>query len=117
MINVCVRIRPDATKSKRDDNNWEISSVASSVNTGPSLNVINDDTVTVDSSGETTRTFTFNRVFGPDVDQESVFGECGLKNLVDLSLGGYACTVFAFGQTGSGKTHTITGPLNLVRSH
>ena len=48
------------------------------------------------------------------MDQESVFKECGLQNLVDLSLKGYACTVFAFGQTGSGKTHTITGPLHLV---
>jgi hypothetical protein len=47
---------------------------------------------------------------GPSCAQQTFFDSCGVKNLIDRALDGYACTTFAFGQTGSGKTHTITGP-------
>ncbi|XP_074778623.1 kinesin-like protein KIF12 [Athene noctua] len=34
-----------------------------------------------------------------------------MRQLVELALDGFSCTVFAFGQTGSGKTYTLMGPL------
>ncbi|XP_032859759.2 kinesin-like protein KIF12 [Tyto alba] len=34
-----------------------------------------------------------------------------MRQLVELAIDGFSCTVFAFGQTGSGKTYTLMGPL------
>ncbi|KAJ3235154.1 Kinesin- protein 12 [Chytriomyces hyalinus] len=56
------------------------------------------------------RSLSFHRVYEEFADQESLFDDCGVKDLVLQALNGYAATVFAFGQTGSGKTFTITGP-------
>ncbi|NXU76058.1 KIF12 protein, partial [Oreotrochilus melanogaster] len=42
---------------------------------------------------------------------EAVFEGSGMRQLVELAIDGFACTVFAFGQTGSGKTYTLMGPL------
>lgn len=58
------------------------------------------------------RTYYFNRVFGPESDQEMVFNGTTAK-LVDDTLDGYNCTVFAYGQTNTGKTHTMTGECSL----
>ncbi|ORY48867.1 kinesin-domain-containing protein [Rhizoclosmatium globosum] len=58
----------------------------------------------------TKRVLTFHRVYEETTDQERVFEECGVKDLVSQAINGYAATIFAFGQTGSGKTFTITGP-------
>jgi Cdc6-like AAA superfamily ATPase len=38
-----------------------------------------------------------------------VFQGCGMSELIDSALEGYATTVFAYGQTGSGKTYTMMG--------
>uniref|UniRef100_A0A8B9C375 Kinesin family member 12 n=1 Tax=Anser brachyrhynchus TaxID=132585 RepID=A0A8B9C375_9AVES len=43
--------------------------------------------------------------------QEAVFEGSGMRQLVELAIDGFSCTVFAFGQTGSGKTYTLMGPL------
>uniref|UniRef100_A0A663EYX0 Kinesin-like protein n=1 Tax=Aquila chrysaetos chrysaetos TaxID=223781 RepID=A0A663EYX0_AQUCH len=39
-----------------------------------------------------------------------------MRQLVELAIDGFSCTVFAFGQTGSGKTYTLMGPLTQSES-
>ncbi|NXH16617.1 KIF12 protein, partial [Bucco capensis] len=55
--------------------------------------------------------FGFSAVFDAGASQEVVFEGSGMRQLVDLAIDGFSCTVFAFGQTGSGKTYTLMGPL------
>lgn len=56
----------------------------------------------------TTKTFTFDRVFGPDSKQIDVY-KVVVSPLISEVLQGYNCTVFAYGQTGTGKTFTMVG--------
>jgi len=51
--------------------------------------------------------FKYDRVFGPDAQQEAVFDEVEpqIASIVD----GFNATVFVYGQTGAGKTHTMMG--------
>lgn len=56
-------------------------------------------------------TFTFSAVFDAGASQEAVFEGSGMRQLVELAVEGFSCTVFAYGQTGSGKTYTLMGPL------
>ncbi|RKP07732.1 kinesin motor domain-containing protein [Thamnocephalis sphaerospora] len=59
----------------------------------------------------TKRTFTFDRVFGPDATQETVYDDVVAPILQEV-LNGYNCTIFAYGQTGTGKTYTMEGDLD-----
>ncbi|KFO75676.1 Kinesin-like KIF12, partial [Cuculus canorus] len=59
-------------------------------------------------------TFGFSAVFDAGASQEAVFEGSGVRQLVELAMDGFSCTVFAFGQTGSGKTYTLMGPLTQV---
>ena len=54
------------------------------------------------------KSYTFDRVFGPNVDQNRIFTD--VKTLVGSVLDGYNVCIFAYGQTGSGKTYTMEGP-------
>lgn len=56
--------------------------------------------------------FRFDRVFGPEDSQSTVFEE--VKELVDSFLDGYNVCLFAYGQTGSGKTHTMSARDGIV---
>lgn len=55
------------------------------------------------SGGPSTKTYPFDKVFGPEADQAMVFGEVA-EGMLDEVLAGYNCTIFAYGQTGTGKT-------------
>jgi len=55
-----------------------------------------------------TKTFNFDRVFGPSSKQLDVYRSV-VEPLIGQVLQGYNCTVFAYGQTGTGKTYTMEG--------
>ncbi|KAF1643591.1 Kinesin-like protein KIF12, partial [Eudyptes chrysocome] len=71
---------------------------------------LGDGTVHV-SAARHDATFGFSAVFDAGASQEAVFEGSGMRQLVELAIDGFSCTVFAFGQTGSGKTYTLMGPL------
>ncbi|KAG8697716.1 kinesin motor protein cin8, partial [Ceratobasidium sp. 394] len=58
-----------------------------------------------------TRTYPFDRVFGPEADQALVYHDI-VAPILEEVLNGYNCTVFAYGQTGTGKTYTMQGDLS-----
>ncbi|KAJ1959103.1 Kinesin- motor protein, partial [Dipsacomyces acuminosporus] len=60
----------------------------------------------------TTRQYHFDRVFGPQADQELVYREI-VSPILDEVMQGYNCTIFAYGQTGTGKTYTMEGDMDL----
>ena len=57
---------------------------------------------------KTKELFSYDRVFGPQISTETIFGE-QVRALVHNALGGINQTVFAYGQTSSGKTFTMRG--------
>ncbi|CAL4893418.1 unnamed protein product [Urochloa decumbens] len=59
------------------------------------------------SSGKERKTFTFDRVFGPEDNQEAVFSET--VPVVRSVMEGFNVCIFAYGQTGTGKTFTMEG--------
>lgn len=54
----------------------------------------------------TPKTWPFDYVFGPECDNEYVFG-CAAKPLVESALDGYNTVLFMYGQTSSGRYHTL----------
>lgn len=67
------------------------------------------------SLGNVTRknhSFTFDRVFGPESQNQEVFEE--ISQLVQSALDGYNVCIFCYGQTGSGKTHTMSSADGMI---
>ncbi|NXK28162.1 KIF12 protein, partial [Arenaria interpres] len=96
-LRVVLRVRPlTCTETRRGDQRV--------------VHSIGDGTVHV-SAARHDATFGFSAVFDAGASQEAVFEGSGMKQLVELAIDGFSCTVFAFGQTGSGKTYTLMGPL------
>lgn len=54
------------------------------------------------------KSFTFDKVFGPDAKQIDVYRAVMEPTIAEVMMG-YNCTVFAYGQTGTGKTFTMEG--------
>ncbi|GMG21348.1 unnamed protein product [Ambrosiozyma monospora] len=63
---------------------------------------------TLSSISTSTKTYTVDRVFGPDSEQSEIFEKTALPLFNDF-VKGYNCTMLAYGQTGSGKTYTMCG--------
>lgn len=96
-IRVFVRIRPLLQS--------EIQAGASSCVDGVSDT---DLSITCTSrSGNPVRVFSFDRVFGADVDNDALFAE--LQQLLISTMDGFNVSVIAYGITGSGKTFTMDG--------
>jgi hypothetical protein len=59
------------------------------------------------SSGTKVQTYKFDKIFGKNADQKSVF-EAAVP-YIQCALEGLNTTIFTYGQTGTGKTHTMLG--------
>lgn len=61
-------------------------------------------------SAQGRKLFVFDRVFGPDTDQEGVWDY--LNDSVNSFVQGYNVSILAYGQSGAGKSFTMgtTGP-------
>ena len=73
-------------------------------------NYLDEATVEIinyDKNKTNAHTFTFDQVFHPMSDQESIFEL--VSPLIQSALDGYNICIFAYGQTGSGKTYTMDG--------
>ena len=66
----------------------------------------------INAGGGKGKQYTFNAVIGEKSQQMDVFQMCGVHELINSALDGYAATIFAYGQTGSGKTYTMSGNEN-----
>ncbi|PUU72771.1 P-loop containing nucleoside triphosphate hydrolase protein [Tuber borchii] len=56
------------------------------------------------------KTYTFDRVFGPEANQNMIYDNV-VAPILEEMLSGYNCTIFAYGQTGTGKTYTMSGDM------
>ncbi|KAJ1345368.1 hypothetical protein BSLG_000881 [Batrachochytrium salamandrivorans] len=115
-ITVVVRVRPRNQKEIRENSPVCVSTTSNkkelqlrmnqgSFSSASSLN----STSSQDSIAS--KSFLFDRVFGPEVSQEALFNEVASGILSEVLMG-YNCTIFAYGQTGTGKTHTMEGDLS-----
>ncbi|KAL4399907.1 Kinesin-related motor protein [Malassezia pachydermatis] len=79
---------------------------------GTCLTVVSETPATSTSRAvPRSKTYSFDRVFSAEADQNMVYTDAMSVMLNDVLLG-YNCTVFAYGQTGTGKTHTMEGDLS-----
>lgn len=99
-IKVIARFRPH--------NNDELAHGA----TTPIVEFLSEESCNVETR-DFTGSFTFDRVFDMQSQQEDVFNY-SFKQTVDDLMKGYNGTVFAYGQTGSGKSYTMMGPNNNI---
>ncbi|VDK77860.1 unnamed protein product [Dibothriocephalus latus] len=75
------------------------------------LNIVEscrDHKITLRDKSTSTRSYVFDRVFGPRSKQAEVYNEMVAPVVLEV-IEGYNCTIFAYGQTGTGKTYTMTG--------
>ena len=101
VIVVC-RVRPESAVERRQQQS------------SPSLLQYGDDGQSVhvmphgDGGGGANHSFSYRRVFGPAVTQESVYDSVGAP-MVDAVLDGFNAAMICYGQTGAGKSYTMLG--------
>lgn len=78
----------------------------------PIVGFLSEESCSIESR-DFSGSFTFDRVFDMESQQEDVFNY-SFKQTVDDLMKGYNGTVFAYGQTGSGKSYTMMGPNNNI---
>lgn len=96
-IQVFVRCRP-INKAEKDKKAFSIVDI-------PSIKQID---VKEKPNTNMTKSYQFDRVFGPKSQQMDVYKSV-VEPLIEQVMMGYNCTVFAYGQTGTGKTFTMEG--------
>lgn len=101
-INVTVRCR------RRSDREVQDGSPVIVTTSGPRGEAVTVETASPSSTLgivtlPPTRTYPFDRVFGPEADQAMVYNDV-VAPILEQVLTGYNCTLFAYGQTGTGKT-------------
>ncbi|KAJ3145246.1 Kinesin-like protein kif22 [Geranomyces variabilis] len=104
-LKVIVRIRPPNPSTVRT-----FPSIAPQCDSSPPPSLattITESTVTIPKPyhDSATKSYSFDRVFGPAATQTDVFAH--VEPLLCDVLAGRNVSVFAYGQTGSGKTHTM----------
>ncbi|TPX57896.1 hypothetical protein PhCBS80983_g03484 [Powellomyces hirtus] len=104
-ITVVVRVRPRNQKEIRENSPITVTTNGAR---GKELHVKS----TIAES--TTKTYSFDKVFGPEANQDLIFVDV-LAPMLKEVLMGYNCTIFAYGQTGTGKTYTMEGDLNTAK--
>jgi kinesin family member 11 len=85
--------------------------VVSTAGSGSAGHKNKEITVLTGPNTYTNKSYTFDRVFGPESDQNMVYDEVADGVLHEV-IAGYNCTIFAYGQTGTGKTYTMSGDLD-----
>lgn len=94
-VKVIARFRPENEVEKANDS-------------VPVVEFLSEDSCQIETR-DFSGTFTFDRVFDSESQQEQVF-DYSLRQTVDDLMKGYNGTVLAYGQTGSGKSYTMMGP-------
>ncbi|TDH68423.1 hypothetical protein CCR75_007864 [Bremia lactucae] len=124
-VKVFCRVRPP---NERECGNLNLSSSNGPVNSKTRANVnasfakkcvavpVSDalqQTLFLHSKHGPSKTFTFDRVFDENSNQNDVFEVVGAP-ITRACLEGYNGTIFAYGQTGSGKTFSMQGPDDFI---
>nr|XP_037280677.1 LOW QUALITY PROTEIN: kinesin-like protein KIF11 [Rhipicephalus microplus] len=99
-IQVFVRCRPPTASEKRNGSARAIEVVQER------KEILVNDRVMPERTPR--KSFTFDKVFGPDAKQIDVYRAVMEPTIAEVMMG-YNCTVFAYGQTGTGKTFTMEG--------
>ncbi len=110
-VKVVVRCRPMSDK-ELDNDHREIIFVNMNlhykmINYYFLISQVNETTGAIDvrplhnTNDDTTKTFTFDYVFGPNSKQVDIYNLVA-RPIVDAVLDGYNGTIFAYGQTGTG---------------
>ena len=61
------------------------------------IQVVDERTILIDGGQGKSKQFTFNAVLGEKCQQMDVFQMCGVHELINSALEGYAATIFAYG--------------------
>ena len=92
-VKVCVRFRPmNSKREKNEEAAWK-----------PGRQCVEEI-----QHGKESKNYTFDHVFGPATNTQTVYDEVG-EGLVKSALKGINGTLFAYGQTSCGKTFTMHG--------